>query len=191
MPNLLSISLNRQNGQESVDLLPMDANDINMIIGRNLRRIRKNRGWTQESLAEKIGVNTILINQIENARKGMGKDVMARVCNVLQVRPWELYATEDTPVVREDERRIWKLLREAGPLNLTENIAQYGKYLIDHAKKAGTMAEKTHTIVDKRQKALELYEEAERRGLAPLLDDYARELLEKSAANGKKKVKIS
>jgi transcriptional regulator with XRE-family HTH domain len=172
-------------------LLPVDANDINMIIGKNLRRIRKTRGWTQEFLAVKIGVTTILINQIENAKKGMGKDVMARVCNILQVHPWEFYLADDTPIMRDDERKFVEVMRKARPLNLSENIAQYARYLIDHAKKVHPMGEKTQNIDEKRQKALELYEEAEKRGLATLLDDYARELLARSATKEKKKIKIS
>lgn len=52
-------------------------------IGRKLRRLRISLEYTQEYVAEKIGVNTSHISNIENNRVKVSLTALVHICNVL------------------------------------------------------------------------------------------------------------
>lgn len=58
--------------------------DIDRLMGRNLKRMREERGWSQEKLAEMIDTDRRYISAIENGR-GMGKNLLDRLCSVFEV----------------------------------------------------------------------------------------------------------
>lgn len=53
------------------------------IIGENIRKLRLEKQYTQEYLAEKIGVNTSHISNIENHRTNISLPTLVKVCNAL------------------------------------------------------------------------------------------------------------
>lgn len=61
-------------------------------IGRNVSALRRQRGMTQEQLAEKMGVETSFIGQIEapNMAKSISLDTLFRLARALGVPPAEL-----------------------------------------------------------------------------------------------------
>ena len=54
-------------------------------IGRNLQRLRAQRGWTQEQLAEKAGISTSFCANIERGIKGVSLPVLYNLANTLGV----------------------------------------------------------------------------------------------------------
>ena len=54
-------------------------------IGRNLQRLRSQRGWTQEQLAEKAGISTSFCANIERGIKGVSLPVLYNLANTLGV----------------------------------------------------------------------------------------------------------
>ena len=59
-------------------------------IGENIRQCRKNRGCTQEQLAEKIDVSTITISRIENGENAMNILTFCEIMRCLDASPEEL-----------------------------------------------------------------------------------------------------
>ena len=113
--------------------------DLDKLIAGNLRRIRNERGLTQEKLGELIEVEGTYISQVENALTGLGKDVMARLCNALNIKPEEFYYYDKSPVIIDKaEQAMIYMFREAKPLGVAENIANYGKFIIKETKKPKT-----------------------------------------------------
>lgn len=109
--------------------------DIDEVISRNLRRIRTERQMTQEDLGKLINAQPQLINMIENNRKGMGKDIMTRLCRVLGISPYELYLDASAPVAEDDQmKRVLGMMREARELGIIEPMLQYAEYLIEKAE---------------------------------------------------------
>ena len=53
-------------------------------MGQNLKRMRTERGWSQERLAEMIDSDRRYISALENGR-GIGSSVLKRLCEVLEV----------------------------------------------------------------------------------------------------------
>lgn len=54
-------------------------------IGKNLQKIRKSNGYTQERLAEKIEVSVRYISDIEQDRAKPSYEILVRICNLFQV----------------------------------------------------------------------------------------------------------
>ena len=64
--------------------------DLKDIVATNVRRLRNERGWTQEDLAEQVGLSARYVGQIEGAQASMSVTVLGRLADVLNVDPREL-----------------------------------------------------------------------------------------------------
>jgi transcriptional regulator with XRE-family HTH domain len=90
----------------------MQINDIDKIIGQNLRRLRKQKGLSQEQLGVLINNPPTKISALENAKEGMGKDIMSKICTALKIRPFQFYIEPTTPIIiNQDEITILKTMR--------------------------------------------------------------------------------
>lgn len=54
--------------------------------GQKVRKVRKQRGLTQEKLAELAGIDYSYVNLIENGRRNPSLKVMAKLSRILGVR---------------------------------------------------------------------------------------------------------
>jgi len=59
--------------------------DIRRQVGRNLKRIRKERGWSQEQLAFESGLHRTYISGIERGARNPTITVLARLAETLRV----------------------------------------------------------------------------------------------------------
>ncbi len=55
-----------------------------------MRKLRKDAGMTQKQLGEKVLVSESMINQIENGKKGVSRDLLKDIAEVLGVPAREL-----------------------------------------------------------------------------------------------------
>lgn len=56
--------------------------DNNIIIGQNVKDIRKNLNLTQEEFAEKLGINPQFLSQVETGRVGISLDNAINICHI-------------------------------------------------------------------------------------------------------------
>ncbi|MBQ9951117.1 MAG: helix-turn-helix transcriptional regulator [Clostridia bacterium] len=54
-------------------------------IGQRIRAARKNKGWTQQQLAERINVSTSYIGHIEHGLKSFALDTLFSLCDTLEI----------------------------------------------------------------------------------------------------------
>lgn len=59
-------------------------------VGKRISLIRKNRGMTQEQLAEKAELSNIYISHIENSRSIPSLETLMKLCSALDVTPDEV-----------------------------------------------------------------------------------------------------
>ncbi len=55
--------------------------DNSIIIGRNVKEIRKNLNLTQEEFAEKLDINAQFLSQVETGKAGISIDSAINICN--------------------------------------------------------------------------------------------------------------
>lgn len=61
-------------------------------LGLRIAALRRSRGWTQEDLAEKVGVSTRYLQSVEGGHENLTIDSMAKLGNALRVHVTELFA---------------------------------------------------------------------------------------------------
>lgn len=64
-------------------------------LGLNIAYYRKKRGYTQMQLAELLDIDRSHMSAIELANVGVSLDVIFKLCEVLSIRPKELFDFRD------------------------------------------------------------------------------------------------
>ena len=65
-------------------------NEIKEIIKNNVVKRRKEMGYTQKDLAEKAGISTTYIGEVETCRKHPSLKTLIKISQVLNVEPYVL-----------------------------------------------------------------------------------------------------
>lgn len=55
-------------------------------IGENIRKFRKQRGLTQERLAEKTGLHSVYISQVERADRAVTVETLLKITKALKIK---------------------------------------------------------------------------------------------------------
>jgi len=61
--------------------------DWRQVVAVNLRRIRRERGFSQETLAYEADVNRTYISKLEKGSTWVGLEVLVKISKVLQAEP--------------------------------------------------------------------------------------------------------
>jgi transcriptional regulator with XRE-family HTH domain len=72
---------------------PARNSQIAKSLARNVRRLRKDRGWTQDELAAKLHVEQMEISLIENHRANPSLEKLEAIAACLGVRFIDLFET--------------------------------------------------------------------------------------------------
>jgi len=70
---------------------PKPSVDLRRSYGRNLARIRKERGYSQESLAYRAEVHRTEVSLLERGERAAGVEVTLKLAGALGVHPGELF----------------------------------------------------------------------------------------------------
>ncbi len=66
--------------------------DIRQKVGRNMRRLRLEKGWSQEELADRSGYHRTYISGIERGVRNPTVTVIDRLATTLKASPAEFFA---------------------------------------------------------------------------------------------------
>jgi transcriptional regulator with XRE-family HTH domain len=80
------------------------SNKIRRDVGRRVAELRGERAWTQERLAEKLGIGTRYLQRIEAGQINLTLDSLVHIASTLRVGVLELLAPPPTvPAPRRDK----------------------------------------------------------------------------------------
>jgi transcriptional regulator with XRE-family HTH domain len=68
--------------------------DIRRLVGLNVAKIRKDRGWSQEQLAFECKIHRTYISGVERGIRNPTVLVLAKIARTLKVPPVELLKTD-------------------------------------------------------------------------------------------------
>jgi transcriptional regulator with XRE-family HTH domain len=75
-----------------------DLEPIRKILAGNIKKYQKNFGYSQEKLAEKTGLSSQTLNDIEGCRRWISSKTMTKLANALNVAEYQLLMPNfDTP----------------------------------------------------------------------------------------------
>ena len=84
--------------------------DILLVLGNNIRKIRKEFGWTQADLAEKSGISVPFMTQIELGRKSASLEVVQNIAAALNISYKQLF--EENIAASNQEKTNLSLLEQ-------------------------------------------------------------------------------
>ncbi|MEO0870495.1 MAG: helix-turn-helix transcriptional regulator [Pseudomonadota bacterium] len=65
--------------------------DVRVVIGFNVRRIRQQRGWSQEEFAFKADLHRTYVSGIERGQRNPTATIIVKLADTLCVRPGVLF----------------------------------------------------------------------------------------------------
>jgi transcriptional regulator with XRE-family HTH domain len=71
--------------------------DINLLFGKNLKRIRTQKNVSQLTLANKADLAHTFINDIENGRKWISSETLAKLANALETDLYQFFTPVSAP----------------------------------------------------------------------------------------------
>ena len=90
-----------------------DGTGVLGILSSNIKNFRKQKGWTQEKLAEKAELSVQAINFFEGKRRWPGEDSISKIANALEIEVYQLFVPQDiTPVIIEETPENERLRRQ-------------------------------------------------------------------------------
>lgn len=87
------------------------SSDFLKLVGERIRTLRKEKGYTQESLSEKSGIHVTYISDIERGERNISMETLEKVITALDVNAVEVFRIEGIEGI--EERNEKKLLIEA------------------------------------------------------------------------------
>lgn len=92
--------------------------EVRLRVGQNIKQLRGLRGWSQEELAEEIGITDKHLGQLERGKVNIGLDLLTRVAEAFDVPVTELLRTASddsgsspSAITRRDYVRIGEAIR--------------------------------------------------------------------------------
>ena len=115
---------------EKLDMVKRRKNheDLDSLGGR-LRQRRKQLGWTQMYLAERVGTSQAVIQKIENG-KSLRPRILEQIANALAVKPaWLMFGVEEVGELNDEAievARAWSKLSEPQRSAMKDAILKIG-----------------------------------------------------------------
>lgn len=94
-------------------ITPKPAQDNEETFGERLARLRKERGWTQQELAERAGIIQALISDYERDKLRLNADIIVRFANALEITTDELLRPHTSkPLRRKPSLRVQRRMEK-------------------------------------------------------------------------------
>ena len=71
-------------------------------LGRRIADLRAKLGWTQQELAERVGISRVAVSHLEAGMSDPGERTVALLAGVFKLEPHELVAGTTYPVAKAD-----------------------------------------------------------------------------------------
>jgi transcriptional regulator with XRE-family HTH domain len=88
----------------------LNGEEIREIFSRNLKSFRNGKNISQLTLSCKTGLTHNFISDIENRKKWVSPETMAKLARVLEVEPWRLFVIN--PLGSDEARQLRLYLDE-------------------------------------------------------------------------------
>jgi transcriptional regulator with XRE-family HTH domain len=109
-----------------------DFDPIRKILAENIKKYRKNYGYSQEKLAEKSGLSAQTLNDIEGCRRWVSSKTMSKLAKALNIAEFQLLVPNSEETTKKTDKSSLKSL-----ISLQHNIINTINIQFDKAKDTG------------------------------------------------------
>lgn len=102
--------------------------------GKNLARIRKAKGFSQEHLAELIGLGHRSLSPVETGKNFLAFDKFEKLCDILDTPPYEFFMLSELPDNIEKDKYLSYITNGLKQLNEKE-LKTLGDLLFTYIEK--------------------------------------------------------
>ena len=74
----------------------MEESELRQILSANIKHYRGLRGWSQVILAEKIGISTNFLADIETGKSWVSSLTLTKLANIFEIEAHELFNSKKT-----------------------------------------------------------------------------------------------
>ncbi len=99
------MSLFREDGTGTPCGMSPRAQEVMVYLGANVRRVRRERGLTQEALAEAVGLELRTVARIESGTANVVLSTLVDLSDALGVKPGALLKEAEMPEVKRGRPR--------------------------------------------------------------------------------------
>lgn len=89
--------------------------ELNRQIGERCRKARETAGYTQEQLAEQVGVSTQFLSDAERGVTGMSVATVIKICSILNISADYLLLGQDFSTTNETSLSIYTRVKRLSP----------------------------------------------------------------------------
>ena len=114
----------------------MTEEELKSVFSENIKKYRNGK-FTQESLAEKIGVSSQNINDIEGKRRFPRTDTLVKIAEALNVEVYQLFIPQDQTPIKIEETPENEKIRIQMTDEIVEEIRNGVNKMLDKIKKEG------------------------------------------------------
>ncbi|MDR1949852.1 MAG: helix-turn-helix domain-containing protein [Spirochaetaceae bacterium] len=82
---------------------PISGDDIRSLLSKNLKQFRARKGLSQLKLANIAELTHNFINEIENGQKWISPETLAKLAEVLEVKPYQFFLPAGSGTDEESE----------------------------------------------------------------------------------------
>ena len=102
--------------------------DIKQVVGENIQKYRKLNQFTQEQLAEIVGLETISLSRIETGKNYPTSENLLKIAEILQVEPFKFYISNieqsNDEIVEDILSKIELVRNDTKKLNMVKKILE-------------------------------------------------------------------
>ena len=103
----------------------MEEAELRDILSSKIKHFRGLRGWSQVKLAEKIGISTNFLADIETGKSWVSSATLIKLANCFKIEVYELFIPEKTSN-DETKRKIKSLINDIS-IKIEHSLGQISK----------------------------------------------------------------
>jgi len=98
----------------------MDEVKLRSLFGKNIKRFRRMKGWSQEVLAEKMDISKNYLSDIETEKGWVSPNSLIKMANALDIDVFELFKPQET--LPKDKKTIVNRCLEDFSTSIKESL---------------------------------------------------------------------
>ena len=104
--------------------------NIKKQLGVKIKKLRQNKGYSQEQFAEAIGIATRTLCGIETGKNFLTADTLERIITTLQITPEELFAVSPNRPAEELKTEMIEIISKLKNLEVIETLYKVTKSIV-------------------------------------------------------------